>query len=333
MEELVELPKLADSGGFVVNNASYVIDPEGDDGLVRVGSVAQLISVLTCVMGRSEREIWFRGQRLRSRRLEPTYFRNTKRRDAGNLTAAYDADAISQPQHDLGDLHALLAVVRTVFLRHGFQDLTDMKVLLLAQHYGVTTPLVDWSTSPLVAAWFALEKFPKLDSEDPPTLWLLDPQFVNTGVPYAIPARLSNSPGLDIVDVAEVLLRSADTLRNNETSQDFPLALYSGSDFSARIGRQSGKFTFSGPNLLFRNVVTGSATLGENGERPFAPILLDPGRAEDMLRELRLLGINELTVYGPRDLDKAIADELAREGLSTDGRRSSWLRVPSADLA
>jgi hypothetical protein len=325
----VKLPKLTKNGGFIVNNDNFDIDRQGEDGLIRVGSISQLVGVLKRVMRGTEREIWFRGQRLRSRRLEPTYFRNSERRGPVTSGVVYDADAIGQPRHDLGDLHALLAVVRAVFSRHKFQDLTDMKVLLLAQHYGVTTPLMDWSTSPLVAAWFALEKLEKLDPEDPPTLWLLDPQFVNTGIPYDIPARLSNSPGLDIVDVAEALLKTEDTLRNNTTGQDFPMALYSGSDFSARIGRQSGKFTFSGPNRLFPNAVTGSATLGENGERPFAPILLNVDRAEGMLRELRLLGINEQTVYGPRDLDMAIADELERAGFSSDGRRSSRLRVPS----
>jgi hypothetical protein len=61
------------------------------------------------------------------------------------------------------------------FERGAFPFLKDkldsFELLALAQHHGAPTRLLDWSTTPLVASWFAVSSFPE---EDDARLYALD---------------------------------------------------------------------------------------------------------------------------------------------------------------
>lgn len=316
----VKLPRLFDSGGFKYEDMLFSVDIDAEDDIQRIGSVGELLAAIKKVRGSTKRELWFRGHRHWSWRLEPTFFRGSERYQNISNEEIKAGNAIGQMDFELGDLKATLGIVRRVIESSGHTTVTDSDVLLLAQHYGVDTPLLDWTTSPLVAVWFALNKFPKLDPSDPPVLWLLDPQFVNTGAFYSIPLSLAAGAGMDIEKASSILHLDADSMKQDVTPMDFPVALFSNSDFTSRIGRQSGKFTYSGPKRLHRNVITGGVTLGNNGERPFAPLLLDVKRAASMMRELDILGVNEETVYGGRSLDESIEKELEAAGLHRNGK-------------
>lgn len=89
-------------------------------------------------------------------------------------------------------------------------QLSDWDKLALAQHHGLPTRLLDWSTNPLVAAFFAVTS---------------EPRNTRSRV-YAYRAR-------KVVDVATEL----DPLNITETSVHFPSAV------AARIVSQRGAFT------------------------------------------------------------------------------------------
>lgn len=51
---------------------------------------------------------------------------------------------------------------------------TDWDWLVVGQHHGLPTRVLDWSYNPYVALWFALKKYSRNDSE--PEVWILKPK-------------------------------------------------------------------------------------------------------------------------------------------------------------
>ncbi len=108
--------------------------------------------------------------------------------------------------------------------------LSNYELLALAQHHGCPTRLVDWSTSPLVAAWFAVSSYP-LDKE---------------AQIYALDLAV-----MDTIDTSQGKMSSGGTVTD-------PLELTDGvylietAQVSSRIKTQRGIFTLHGnPTVAF----------------------------------------------------------------------------------
>ena len=123
--------------------------------------VAADIATLTMSMVSASRRFgntrpWWRGQRNASWALSPTLYR-----------LGFDNKEV-----DLNARFRLMAKAR----RRQVPDSSDpMGWLFLMQHYRLPTRLLDWSQSPLVALYFAVEKPDDGDA----ALWSLSPTELN----------------------------------------------------------------------------------------------------------------------------------------------------------
>jgi FRG domain-containing protein len=130
--------------------------------------ILDLTSELISVYGNAKP--WWRGHSVHDWKLRPSIHHRAQAKKEVNMSAAFRsrAKALYQhtPQHD--NLPAWL---------------------FLMQHYGLPTRLLDWTTSPLFAIFFAVEDS-RYDSDDA-IIWGLNPtrfnelHFAFPGIPYA----------------------------------------------------------------------------------------------------------------------------------------------------
>jgi hypothetical protein len=127
-----------------------------------VGCIGDLIHVIGTRVSAEKRVLWFRGQRSASWDVAPLIWREYDREAERNFTNRFRARA--------GTRHQTLP---------SYDD--SGMWLSLMQHYGLPTRLLDWTRSPLIALYFALEKYVYERSAEPQdaVVWILEPHRLN----------------------------------------------------------------------------------------------------------------------------------------------------------
>lgn len=160
------------------------------------------------------------------------------------------------------------------------------------QHHRAPTRLLDWTESPLVALYFALND-PKTECEDKDAaLWFLNPMELNRHSGH----RHSFSKEILAFDVDEPLNQYLPDQVNARRTDLYPIAAI-GPRNSPRMVAQAGTFTIMHANPIPVEEV-------EDGKHIWRMII--PSAFKKSLRaELSLLGINEYSLFP--DLDR-VAD-------------------------
>src|SRR5580765_7717482 len=106
--------------------------------MIQIDSIGSLISAVSERISSDNRILWFRGHRDSRWSLLPAIKRGYLADDERNFSNRFRSRA--------GTRHEMLP---------NYDDLPSW--LSLMQHYGVPTRLLDWTSSPLIALYFALE--------------------------------------------------------------------------------------------------------------------------------------------------------------------------------
>ena len=139
---------------------------------------------------------------------------------------------------------------------------TDLEWLALAQHYGLPTRLLDWTTNPLIALFFAVESNPSGDAD----IWCLGFHSTNNCLPQS------------------TYLARRKTLREEQI-------IYFPNHLSPRVTNQSGCFTVHNSNVPLNDQPEIEAYAR------FERLRIEAGRKSVILDELYNLGIHRGFIY------------------------------------
>jgi len=207
----------------------------------------------------SKASYYCRGQANENWKLRTSFHRLASK---GGLTLPQYLDTV------IPELHFHICAVRN--------EIIDLKkeeefgaFLALVQHHGFPTPLLDWTLSPYIAAYFA---FREVDDEHP----------------------MGDNVKLYIFDFVEWTRSFAQPLNLRDQTQLYVSVLRPYARFNPRIVPQQGTFTVTNVDDMESYLLRRS----DEAKKTFLhTALLSVKEKPRVLRELNLMGINEMTLF------------------------------------
>lgn len=207
--------------------------------------------------------IWYRGQSVAGWELVPGYYRITNAPPESTLIKRFRQSA------------AMLTSAPSIDVCFDW--------LFLMQHYGVPTRLLDWSESPLVALYFAVDDPDKHGSEDA-ALWGLRPSELNKNANIIDKEEEFFIPAFEDDELGNYTVKS---LKVGRTSL-LPVAAIATRN-NERIQAQHGVFTIHHhPKTPIENV--GDST-------HVTKYIIPADKKRHVLGQLQLLGITRFQLF------------------------------------
>ena len=228
-----------------------------------VGSIADLLVALEEDYAGYKGSVWYRGQADADWSLLPGYLRSGRALSEGTLISRFRQSA---------------AMLTERFPRESFDW------LFLMQHYGVPTRLLDWSESPLVALYFALND-PGADPAHDAALWSLKPTELNK---HANIVDRDEEHYIPSFEDDELKPYSYEGLSGNRRNKLLPVATIATRN-NARIQAQMGVFT------IHHNDDVSIEAVGDSSH--VLKYLIPQDRKARLSADLSLLGFNRFSVF------------------------------------
>jgi len=245
---------------------------DSDNPPIRITNVADLIGCIHDMLVADNEIRWFRGHRVASWNVQPHIWRSFTTDDERNFTNRFRTRAaLRRPSSPAG---------------HDYSGW-----LGLMQHYGLPTRLLDWTRSPLIAAYFALAPYQAAATpEDDAAIWILKPHTLNPLEGYEALTYPIDSTALD--PMIQPAFRST-VPENGRVIATMAV------ETDIRMFVQQGAFTIHSDRMpLNRRPGNG---------RYLVPLLIEAAHVRRMAWEIRICGITRGDIFP--DLSN-LADEL-----------------------
>lgn len=290
-------------------------------GIFVITNISEYIDVLSKIKKiEGNKELWYRGQIDASYSLCPNIYRNAK-----EISTPYGNDI--NPKSVSWDRRGQQVIFPNI--KRMLEDLkerlkekvkfeinNDFEWMFLGQHYGMLTPLLDWSEDPLVGLFFAMDGLSESNSYD------IDQELneferygriSNAAAVYTLnPGELNKYSNFYHVDENENKKFLDYPVKINDSNMDVFRGYIDGEQFfplcikapkrEYRICRQSGNFVCLGRNIQPIDSYNICRDL-------LYKIYIPYGSISTIKRELEILNITPEAIYG----EKSYMDDYANE--------------------
>jgi hypothetical protein len=234
---------------------------------LRITTIGNLVDALNRHLQGLDVPVWYRGQSKSQWQLVPKLLRGPRDQSESFLINRFKQNAtLLLPKHPKN----------------------EFEWLFLMQHHSVSTRLLDWSESPLVALYFAVKEL----EHDEGALWVLLPTILNQKSNY-VPDYPKEVPSFDD-ELLQNFLPNA--IAAEHRSRLYPLAAIAPRN-SSRMQAQQGVFTISHrENTPIEDVGAVGAPRDHVWRYPI------PAAAKaSLLRELKVLGFSSFQLFPELD--------------------------------
>ncbi|MBF0596394.1 FRG domain-containing protein [Faecalibacter rhinopitheci] len=250
--------------------------------------------------------LWFRAENeaYGHSQLIPSFYRDFSRKQE-DWFLELDQEACNNLNLIEGNLKSKFKTSSSTYhSMNNFLD-NDWEMYFLMQHYGISTRLLDWTKSALIALYFCVEKEPQTDG----TIWLLNPYELNRYSDLYEGIQAQTHQYIYTPQTAEKELQNV----NNELTKYLNLDLDKKSPiaimptwFDARMKSQKSCFTIFGSHI-------NGLLANKNCNKFLQKIVIEKYSMTIIKNELAWLGITNESIYPGLDgIGKDIMSETKR---------------------
>lgn len=225
---------------------------------------------------------WFRGISNCDHKLIPNIYRNFDENNYAERELTRDFKLLSRQ-----------------FIKHDMPQ-SDLEWMFLMQHYGLSTRLLDWSKSSLIALFFAVQHY---ENNCDAAVWIIDPwQFnvVINGID-TVPASTNRT------FLSNYILDTDGAERKHFCDAEKPIAIRAVKN-STRILAQKGTFTIHGKERqAIEDYVTDFNKNGRGDKIQMTKLVIDGNMKFSLMKELYYSGISYSVIFPEIDM---VSEEL-----------------------